>query len=272
MLVDIHIHLDYHSYDKDRDKIIENAEKAGVKVIITAGIHPSSNRKALEYTNKYKIVKCSLGIYPPKQLQREIENSEDKTEHDPNFDTDKELEWIEQQIIEDKKQEKQNQKILAIGEVGLDYSDVDEKEKLEQKELFIKQLKLAKKYGLPVVIHSRKAEADVLDILENEKQEKVCLHYFCGKKSLIKKAADLKYYFSIPTVIVRAQNFQLMVEKVNINQLLTETDGPFGSPFRGERNLPENVTETIKKIAEIKEFEEEEVKQNIFLNYQRLFS
>jgi len=189
MLIDIHIHLDHYYYDEDRDKIIENAEKAEVKVIITAGIHPSSNRKALEYTNKYNIVKASLGIYPPKQFQREIENADDKTEHDPNFDTDKELEWIEQQIIEDQK--KENKSILAIGEIGLDYTSADENEIQEQKDLFIKQLRLAKKYDLPVVIHSRKAESDVLDILEQEKQEKVCAFttLFLWKKETSEKSS-----------------------------------------------------------------------------------
>jgi len=97
------------------------------------------------------------------------------------------------------------------------------------------------------------------------------LHYFCGKKKLVKRAADNKYYFSIPTVIVRAQNFQLIAENVNINQLLTETDGPFGSPFRGEKNQPAYVIESVKKIAEIKGFTVEETMKNIFLNYQRLF-
>jgi TatD DNase family protein len=94
---------------------------------------------------------------------------------------------------------------------------------------------------------------------------------FCGKKSLIEKAAKLGFYFSIPTNIIRAANFQELVKMVNINQLLTETDSPFLSPFKGIKNEPAFVIESVKKIAEIKGFTVEDTANNIWLNYQRLF-
>ena len=97
------------------------------------------------------------------------------------------------------------------------------------------------------------------------------LHCFSGKKILVKKAADLGYYFSIPTNIVRAQNFQLMAKEVNINQLFCETDTPYLSPFREKQNEPAFIIESYKKIAEIKGMDLEEVKNNIWMNYQKLF-
>ena len=148
---------------------------------------------------------------------------------------------------------------------------MNEDNKKLQKQVFIKQLELAKKIDIPVIIHSRKAELDALDILEDQGMKKVVMHCFCGRKHLVKRAADLGYYFSIPTNIVRAQNFQQIVEKVNINQLLSETDTPFLSPFKDKRNEPAFVIESVKKIAEIKGFELKEVENNILLNYKRLF-
>ncbi len=102
--------------------------------------------------------------------------------------------------------------------------------------------------------------------------KKVVLHCFSGNKKLIKHAADNGWNFSIPPVIVRLQHFQMMAEIININQLLTETDAPYLSPYPGKTNEPAYVAETIKKIAEIKGFEQEEVANNIFMNFQRIFT
>lgn len=249
ILIDVHCHLDLLD---DLDSVILRAKKAGVKVIVFNGINAKSNLKVLEISEKYDIVKAALGIYPPEALLKE-ENIEQ------DFDIDSEIKFIRDN----------KDKIIAIGEIGLDYStDAD---KTEQKELFRKMIRLGLKLDKPLIVHSRKAEEDVIKILEEEKAKKVVLHCFSGRKSLIKKADSLGYYFSIPTNIVRAENFQSMVKEVNINQLLTETDAPYLSPFKGKKNEPSFVIEAVKKIASIKGFEVEEVANNIFMNYQRLF-
>lgn len=252
ILVDIHAHLDFLDFEDKLNEIIKNARKAGVKTIVANGVSPESNRKILEIAEKYDIVKASLGIYPPDALSRET-NSEIKV------DIDKELEFYEQNI----------NNIIAIGEIGLDYQEGEDKEL--QKEVFIKQLEFAKKHNLPAIIHSRKAESDVIRMLEGLNYKKVILHCFCGKKHLIQKAADFGFNFSIPTNVVRAENIQNIVKTVNINQLLTETDSPFLSPFREKTNEPSFVIESVKKIAEIKGFTVEETANSIWLNFQRLF-
>jgi len=136
----------------------------------------------------------------------------------------------------------------------------------------IKIIKLSKKINKPLIIHSRKAESDIIDILENSDAKKVILHCFSGKLKLIKKAAELGYYFSVPTNVVRSSQFQKLVEMVDINQLLTETDSPYLSPYKNRRNEPAFIIETIKKIAEIKNISINETANNIFMNYQKVFA
>lgn len=252
LLIDIHCHLDHPQFN-DVDRIVENAEKAGLTVILTNGVNPGTNRKALELA-RFRIVKAALGIYP-KQL--EIGDYPSRTN---KFDADKEIRFIE----------KNKHKISAVGEIGLDGLVRDDIR--EQATIFEKLLKLAKKIDKPVIVHSRKAEKEVIEMLESCKQKKVLLHCFCGKKRLVKKAADLGYCFSIPTNVVRAQNFQILVKDVNINQLFCETDAPYLSPFRGNINEPAFVVESYRKIAEIKKMELQEVINNIWMNYQKLFS
>ena len=260
MIVDVHAHLDHASFDMDRDEVIKRAVDAGVKAINTNGLNPETNRKTLELSRKYDIVKAAIGIYPPDALRKEVEHSDNPLDAEM-FDVSKEIEFIR----------KNAENIIAIGECGLDFTASNEQEKEEQKDVFRKMIALAEELNKPIVVHSRKAEKDVIDILSESGIKKVLLHCFCGKKGLVKQGADLGYYFSIPCNVVRAQNFQQIVEKVNINQLLTETDSPFLSPFRDKRNEPSFITESIKKIAEIKEMDIDEVEKNIYMNYQKLF-
>ena len=258
MLIDIHCHLDHPSFDGRTDELVENAKKAGLKVILTAGINPETNRNTLEMAKKYDVVKAALGIYPPKTLQKEIEAGDYALK--PNiFDADEEIEFIN----------KNKGEIAAIGECGLDYSQDEDQKK--QKELFEKLISLAEKIKKPIIIHSRKAEADCVDILESSNVKKVLLHCFSGKKKLVRRAAELGFYFSIPTNVVRAQNFQLMVEEVDINQLFCETDSPYLSPFKERMNEPALVLESYKKIAEIKGMELKEVVNNVWMNWQKVF-
>jgi TatD DNase family protein len=251
MFIDVHCHLDFESIIERLDEVIENAKKAGLKTIITSGITPETNRKILEIAKKYDIVKASLGLYPMDALTRE----EGKTD----FDVDEELEFWQ----------KNKDKFISIGEIGLDYKNG--KDKAMQKAVFEKVLETAKKLNKPVIIHSRKAEEDAIDILESSGYKKVIMHCFSGKKNLVKRAYDLGYYFSIPTNVIRLQQFQEMVKEIDINHLFCETDAPFLSPFKDKRNEPAFVIESYKKIAEIKNITLEETQKNIWMNFQKLF-
>ncbi len=253
LLIDTHCHLDFKGLIERLDKVIANAKKAGLKAIITSGITPKTNKKVLEITSQYKdIVKPSFGLYPMDALSRETNK--------PNiFDVDEELEFWQ----------KNKDKFISIGEVGLDY--FNGKDKIMQKSVFEKILQTAKKLNKPVIIHSRKAELDAIDILESSGIKKVVMHCFSGRKHLVKRAYDLGYYFSIPTNVVRLQQFQDMAKEIDINHLFCETDAPFLSPFKDKTNEPAFVTESYKKIAEIKNLTLEEVEMNIWMNFERLF-
>jgi len=253
MLIDIHCHLDFEGIIERLDEVIANAKKAGLKAIVTSGVNPATNRKILEIADKYPdIVKPSFGLYPMDALTRE-------TEEKNQFDVDKELEFLQ----------KNKDRFISLGEVGLDYKNG--KDKTMQKAVFEKILQTAKKLNKTVIIHSRKAELDALDILESSGIKKVIMHCFSGRKHLVQRAYDLGYYFSIPTNVVRLQQFRDMVKEIDINHLFCETDAPFLSPFKDKRNEPAFVVESYKKIAEIKKLELEEVEKNIWVNFQRLF-
>jgi len=132
-------------------------------------------------------------------------------------------------------------------------------------------LTLAEKIKKPVVIHSRKAEKECIEIIETFKIKNVDMHCFSGNFKLVKKVQDNGWFFSIPTNIVRLFHFQKIVEETPMSQLLTETDSPYLSPFIEKRNEPSFVVETIRKISEIKKLNEEEVKKLIFMNFQKIF-
>jgi len=255
MLIDIHSHLDHCYFKDDIDKVIDNAKKAEVKVILTAGINPETNRKALALAKKYDIVKACLGIYP---IQN---NHNDKSINKQNkINIDEEIDFI--------KKNKKN--IAAVSEIGLDYF-WDKGHIKEQKTLFEKMISLAEKLNKPVIVHSRKAESDCIEILQSSKLKKIIMHCFTGKKTLVKKIIDNGWFLTAPASIVRSQQFQDNVKLCSITQLFAETDSPYLTPFKDKRNEPAFVIESYKKIAEIKNMELKEVINNIWMNWQKIF-
>jgi TatD DNase family protein len=256
--IDLHCHPDHYLFQNDLRKVIHNAKFAGVKHILASGISPASNRFVLLLAKKYPgTVKASIGLYPIDAMTREIEEEHGKGLKE--FSVDEELKFIE----------KNKGPISAIGEIGLDYKNGSQID--EQKHLFSRLLELAAKIKKPVIIHSRKAEKDAIDMLEEHKQKNVILHCFSGDKKLVKKAAALGYYFTIPTHVVRSQQFQDIIRDVPLNQLFCETDSPYLSPFPNRRNEPAFVVESYRKIAEIKGMNIDEVGNNIYMNWQRVF-
>jgi len=262
-LVDVHSHLNHKQFQDRLDSVIDNARKAGLKAIIVAGVNVPTNREVLQMAAKYPdIVKCSLGIYPIDALNIEIPALDEVglTRNPEPFDVDKELAFIKTQ----------KDKIIAIGEVGMDFKYLREHEK-KQRENFQKVIDFAEKIKKPVVVHSRRAEVECVEMLESSKLKNVVLHCFEGKKSLIKKAEDLGYCFSIPAIAKRLQHFQTVTEMVSITQLLTETDSPWLSPELGRFSEPADVKGTVELMAKIKGMTFEETANNIFMNFQRLF-
>ena len=245
MLFDVHAHLNFDQFKKDLGEVIQRSEEAGVIAIINNGTDVKGNRETLELASKYKIIKPALGIYPSDAIAMSDE------------DFNKEIDFISKQ------------KIVAIGEVGLDFLKVSDHEK--QEKAFIKFIHLAKRMDIPLIVHSRGAEERVFELLQFEGAKKVIMHCFSGKAPLIEKIEKAGYSFSVPPAIMKSKTFQKLVKKVSITKLLTETDSPFLSHVQGERNEPKNVEVTIKKISEIKKMDFLEVKKNLFMNFQRFF-
>lgn len=259
MLVDVHCHLTHELFKKDLDEVIQRAKSAGVKAIVCSGVNHPTNLEALELAKKYDIIKCTLGLYPIDLLGLMPDETGLTRQLEP-IPLEEEFEFI--------KKNKEN--IAGVGECGLDFH-WDKEQHDKQKENFQKIIGFAEKLNKPIVIHSRKAEGDIIEMLQSSTLKKVVLHCFEGRKHIIKKAIDMNYSFSIPCSILKMQHFQLLVEAAPIQQLLTETDAPWLSPFPGKRNEPANVIETVKKIAEIKVLSLEETQNLIFMNYQRMF-
>lgn len=248
MIVDIHAHMTYDDYKDDINEVIKRAEKEGTVAIISAGTNHKSNIATLELAKKYKIIKPALGLYPLEALEfseKEIDST---------------LDFI--------KKNKKN--ITAISEVGIDYHSItDQNEK--QKKLFQRIIKLGEETKLPLIIHSRKAELDVIELLEKSKLKKIVMHCFGGNLKLVKRIENNGWFLSIPTNIVFSSHFQAIVNQTSISNILTETDAPYLSPIKGTRNEPSFIKHTIKKISEIKSLDAKEVENIIYMNFQRLF-
>ncbi len=248
MLVDVHAHLEFENFKDDLDEVIARAKKAGVVSIINSGTTLERCKKTLELAKKYDIVRASLGIYPTETIRMSSQEFEDT------------LAFIK----------KNKSKIAAVGEVGLDYYESPDT-KDEQKKNFQRILEFIDEIKLPAVIHARKAEEDTVQLIESSKIKKVMMHCFSGSRKLIKRCEQNGWMFSIPANITFSEHFQMLAREVSMSQLLTETDSPLLPPIKGQRNEPANVVYTIKKIAEIRKLDEEEVKKMIYSNYQKFF-
>ncbi len=262
-LIDVHAHLESSRFEKDLDEVVSRFKKTGGKLIITSGVNPTTNREALEISKKYDCVKTSFGIYPIDALMEGVE-SKNSSRNIEKFKVDEELSWIEEHKND----------CVAVGEIGLDYNQDEfrtEEMRRKQKANFRKILEVAKKIDRVVVVHSRKAELDAIEILEEMKMERVVMHCFNGKKSLIRRCVENGWSLSVPPVITRLEHFKMLVEMVPLGNLLTETDSPYLSPVAGERNEPANVNITLGIIAEIKGLDIEVVNDCIASNVQNLF-
>jgi len=265
-IADVHAHLDHVRFDGDLDEVVERFEKAGGELLVSSGVNPGTNRKALGFAKKYDVVRVAFGLYPIDALAKEVESSEGEgfLRDLEAFDVDEELAWIEAHADD----------CVAVGEIGLDYNWKEfqsEEMREKQKEVFRKCLRMAKRIGKAVVIHSRKAELDAIEILEELKMKRVIMHCFNGRKALIRRCVENGWSFSVPPVIVRLEHFKMLTEMVPLGQILTETDAPYLSPVVGERNEPANVLVTVKEIARIKGLDVDEVAERIFENAEKLF-
>jgi len=230
--VDSHAHLDFEQYDEDREEVIQRS-KERLEFVVNGGSNVENNQKALELEKRYpEFVVANIGLHPcyPEDFS---------------------------QLEEVKNQVKENNP-AAIGEIGLDYHQVKEEDKREEQEkVFRELLELAEEMEKPVVIHSRDAEKDCVEILKEYELENIMLHCFNGTKELAEEAAKEGMKIGVTTQVLYSTRVQNIVKKLEPEDLLLETDAPF--LYRGERNEPANVHESADKIAELKEVEKKQV-------------
>lgn len=256
--IDVHCHLTYEPLISKIDEVIKKARENNVKIIVSNSTDVESNRLNIKLSQKYPEVKCSLGFHPTHISEINYENFDEEI--------DKEIQFI------------RNFKPIAIGEVGLDYKfdenlseeKIEENKKL-QKIVFQKFIDLAKELNIPIIVHTRKAELDCIEMLEESGHKKIVMHCFSGRKHLVERIIKNNWYISVPVILIKLEQFQEMVKKAKLSQILTETDAPWLGPEPGLTNEPSNVILTVKKIAELKGFNEKEIEDQIYLNYTRLF-
>ena len=252
---DSHSHYNDEKFDEIREQIIEDTYKSGVTKFICAGYDVQSSKKAIEISKKYEFIYSICGISP-----NDIPQSEEEL-------------W--KTIDEISKIVQQNKKIVAIGEIGLDYYWNKENKEL-QKKAFIKQIELANKLELPIVIHSRDASVDTIDIIKNNIVNKRGIFHCCQlNQEMVKQAINLGYYISFagPITFKNSKNAKEVVDLVPMDKILIETDSPYLSPEpnRGKRNDSRNVKYVAEKIAEFKNMSLEEVARITYENAMRIF-
>ena len=250
-IIDSHAHYDDDAFDNDREKVLNEIRENGVIGILNCASSYNSLRITDELTKKYEFILGALGIHP--------ENANEMKENT--------IEEIEDYI-------KDNDKIVAIGEIGLDYYWDENPPKDLQKEVFRKQMALAKKLNLPVVIHDRDAHSDTLEIIKEFPEVTGVVHCFSGSVEFAKECIKLGYYIGF-TGVVTFKNAKKIVEvakEIPLDRMLVETDCPYMAPEpnRGKRNKSDYIEYIITKIAEIRKIDPYELNLSFNQNFYGL--
>ncbi|KON66600.1 MULTISPECIES: TatD family hydrolase [Peribacillus] len=252
MLFDTHVHVNAEQFNEDLEDVIERAQEAGVNNMVVVGFDRPTITRAMELIETYDFMYAAVGWHPVDAI--------DMTEED--------LKWIEELSS--------HPKVVAIGEMGLDYH-WDKSPKAIQMEVFRKQIRLAKKVGLPIIIHNREATADIVNILKEEEASEVggIMHCFSGSAETAMECIDMNFYISLggPVTFKNAKKPKEVAAAVPLDRLLIETDCPYLAPhpYRGKRNEPSYVKLVAEQIAEIKQLSVEEVSQATTDNAKKLF-
>ena len=242
------MHIYEDKYEGNNEEAITKSIEMGISKMICCGVDYESSLRALDYAHKYKEIYACVGLYP------------ENANKDENY-----LDWITELA--------KDEKVIGIGEIGLDYywdrSFID-----KQKEVFIKQIELAKELNMPIVVHSRDASKDTYDILKVHKW-KGEIHCYSGSLEMAKEFTKLGYFLGIGGVLTfkNAVEIKKVVKEIDLKYLLTETDSPYLTPvpFRGKINIPGYTKYVYEEIAKIKEISVESVEEIINDNVLRLF-
>lgn len=265
MLIDTHAHLNFQAFEKDLEAVIKRAQEAGVEKIINVGADLDSSQKALEIAQKYDCCYTSVGIHPHHaQKHRNTEN-----------------------YTETLKKLAQHPKVVAIGEIGLDYHPYESggiADPQKQKELFLAQLELAHKLNLPVIFHCREAHQEMLSAIGGSASGGQLIkssitgvfHCFSGNQQFLNQVLEMGFYvgFDGNLTFKNAQNLQEVAKIAPLEKILLETDSPYltPEPLRGLRNEPKNVKITAEFLARLKDISFTKVCQITTENAQKVFT
>ena len=251
MLFDSHAHVDDEKFNEDREEVIKRAFDSGLDGILNVGACMASSARAVELAEKHPQVYAAVGIHP----------------HDAKAATEEDYQQLVRWSALDK--------VVAIGEIGLDYY-YDFSPRDVQKEVFIRQLAVARQTGMPIIIHNRDSHGDMMDILRKEAKGLTgVFHCFSGSLEMAKELIKMGLYISVagPITFKNAAKLPEIVAELPLERLLVETDCPYltPQPYRGKRNEPLYVRYVAAQIAQIRGLAEEEVARITRENVRRLF-
>ena len=278
MLIDTHAHVNFNAFKDDADEVIRRS-LASDTLMILVGAEVKTSKRALEFANKYeKGVYAAVGLHPMHTFEQKAEGE------DYNFTTrEEEFSYDVYEKLA------QFRKVVAIGEIGLDYYHIDAKSnmavvKQKQKEIFLQQLKLAKNLKLPVIIHCRQAHDDMLEILKKFRKERKddmpkdkvwgVMHCFSGDEELAWQYFSLGLNISFTGLITFSAQWDDLIRRLPNDKFMVETDCPYMTPepFRGQRNEPVLVKKVAERIAEIKNLSFERIAELSTANARKLFN
>lgn len=254
MLFDSHAHLNDERFDEDREELINSLKAKGVDLVLNPGACIETSKSSVELANRYDFIYAAVGVHP----------------HDVGEMTEDDIETLRKLALE-------NEKVKAIGEIGLDYY-YDNSPREIQKEWFKRQIELANELKLPIIIHDRDAHGDTFEIIKNTKSPEIgcVLHCYSGNVELAKEYVKMGCYISIPGTVTFKNNKKTreVAKEIPLEYLLIETDSPYMAPepHRGKRNDPSLVQFVADKIAQEKGISYEQVCEATKENAKRFFN
>ncbi|WP_130805540.1 TatD family hydrolase [Senegalia massiliensis] len=252
MLVDSHAHLDDKRFNKDREDIIRELEENNIEFIVNPGADLDTSKSAVELARNNKMIYAAVGVHP----------------HD--------VKDMDKNTIEELRKLAKEEKVVAIGEIGLDYY-YDNSPRELQKKWFKEQIRLAKELDLPIIIHDRDAHEDTYNILKEENDEKLrgIMHCYQSSLEMSSQFIDLGFYISLagPTTFKNAKTPKEVAKGIDLDRLLIETDSPYLTPhpYRGKRNEPKYVKYVAQTIADLKNVPLEEIEYSTTRNAKKIF-
>ena len=251
MIFDTHAHYDDEAFDDDREKLLERMQNRGVEYIVNVGASMSSCKSTIGLVRRFPYVYGALGVHPDEVSEL----------------TEEDYQWLKKSIYKPK--------IVAVGEIGLDYHWNDNKE--QQIEWFEKQMDIAREAELPIIIHSRDAANDTYEVMKANKADEIggVIHCFSYTKEMAEKFLDMGFYLGIGGVVTfkNAKKLGEVVEYMPMDRMVIETDCPYLTPhpYRGTLNEPANVVYIAQEIAKLKNMEIESVASQTTFNAKKVF-